>query len=126
MSEAPDQNPVAVSSQPLVRINGESIAPEVQQALQEIDRLVAASAASADDGALVEAMRVLAELAPIRLRPAVQPSTLPIIGGVATRLKRMLHDLILFYLNDMAAQQSAFNHQVLKVLQRMAQPHTQP
>lgn len=104
-------------------MNGDMPTAEAQAALREINRLVAASAQSpTPDDSLAEAMQVLAQLAPLHLQPQVQPSAVPIFGGLITRLKRALHQLILFYLNDLAAQQSAFNHQLLNVLQNMTKP----
>lgn len=123
MSEASDRNPDSASSPSLLHMNGDMPTAEAQAALREINRLVAASAQSpTPDDSLAEAMQVLAQLAPLHLQPQVQPSAVPIFGGLITRLKRALHQLILFYLNDLAAQQSAFNHQLLNVLQNMTKP----
>ena len=104
----------------LLRINNDNTTPEAQEAL----RLIAAHlpAAMTDSAQLADQLAILAQLAPINLKLNVQPSHIPIIGGLLTRAKQALHHLILFYLNDLIAQQSTFNHQLLKVLRQLADP----
>ena len=40
---------------------------------------------------------------------------MPIIGGVITGIKQALHQLVLFYMRDLTAQQNAFNAQVVRI-----------
>ena len=51
----------------------------------------------------------------------VQPSTLPLVGGLVTRLKHILHRLVIFYVNQMAEKQVEVNRQMLKALVILAE-----
>ena len=104
----------------LLRINNDNTTPEAQEALRLIATHLPAS--SVDSAPLADQLAILAQLAPINLKLNVQPSHIPIIGRFITQAKLALHQLILFYLNDLAAQQSTFNHQLLKVLRQLADP----
>lgn len=46
----------------------------------------------------------------LQLKLDIQPSHTPIIGNFLGRLKRTIHELILFYVNKMGAEQTTINH----------------
>jgi hypothetical protein len=102
----------------LVRINGDNASPEAQQALQRIAENLAARGTDlqANEFNLAQELEVLTRLSALEVHSQVQPSRIPIIGGLVTRLKQALHQLVLFYVRDLAAQQNAFNAQTLHVL----------
>ncbi len=108
----------------ILRINNDNTTPEAQEALRHIAAHL--PAAMTDSVQLADQLVILAQLAPINLKLDVQPSRIPIIGGLLTRAKQALHQLILFYLNDLASQQSTFNHQLLQVLRQLADPPERP
>jgi hypothetical protein len=69
------------------------------------------------DGALRDQLVRVRELAAhLLVEPAARPSTLPVIGPLVTWWRRQLHQLVLFYLNDVARQQSALGFATLRVL----------
>ncbi len=45
----------------------------------------------------------------LKIKMNVRPSTTPIIGGLLRRVRTALHDLTLFYLNQLAQKQTAIN-----------------
>ena len=55
------------------------------------------------------------------VRANVQPSDLPIIGSLITRLKHELHRLVIYYVNQMAVKQVEVNRQLLKALALLAE-----
>ena len=57
----------------------------------------------------------------LRVRANVQPSSLPLVGGLVTRLKHELHRLVIYYVNQLAEKQVAVNRQLLKALAIMAE-----
>ncbi|MBI4301398.1 MAG: class I SAM-dependent methyltransferase [Chloroflexi bacterium] len=48
------------------------------------------------------------------------PSSLPILGRLTDYLKRQFHDLVLYYVNILAAKQAAFNAEILWALRSLA------
>ena len=101
-----------------VRINGTSASPEAQQALQRISEDLAARGVDLQAGEfdLAQELEVLTRLSALEIQPHVQPSQLPVIGGLVTRIKQAAHQLVLFYVRNLAAQQNAFNAQVVRVI----------
>ena len=57
----------------------------------------------------------------LQVRANVQPSTLPLIGGLVTRLKHELHRLVIYYVNQLAEKQVEVNRQLLKALAILAE-----
>ncbi len=108
----------------LVRINGDSASPEAQQALKRIAENLAARGTDlqANEFDLTQELDVLTRLSALEVHPHVQPSHIPLIGGLVTQLKQALHQLVLFYVRDLAAQQNAFNAQVVRVLRHTEVP----
>jgi hypothetical protein len=47
---------------------------------------------------------------------ALTESRLPLVGGVAQRLRAALHELVLFYVNRLAARQIRFNEHTARAL----------
>jgi hypothetical protein len=106
----------------LVRINGDNASPEAQQALQHIAENLAACGTDLQvaEFDLAQELEVLTRLSALEVKAQVPASHLPIIGGLVTCLKQALHQLVLFYVRDLAAQQNAFNAQTIRVLQSLA------
>ena len=111
----------------LVHINGIGIgdraSPEAQQALQRIAENLTARGIDlqADEKFdMTQELDILTQLSALEIKPQVQPSRIPIIGGLITRIKQALHQLVLFYVRDLAAQQNAFNAQVIRVVKKMS------
>ncbi len=108
-----------------IRINASTATPEAEAALRQIATHLSAHP-SPNQADLDQHLALLTQLASLNQKATVQPSTLPIIGGLITRVKQALHALILFYLNDLAAQQSAFNHQLVQTLRELAHADGRP
>ncbi|MHB1416346.1 MAG: hypothetical protein ACYC1C_13940 [Chloroflexota bacterium] len=51
----------------------------------------------------------------------VTPTRIPLIGGPLSRLKYMLHNLIVFYVNQLAAKQVSFNAHSVNALRALSQ-----
>jgi hypothetical protein len=51
----------------------------------------------------------------------VTPIRLPLIGPLLERLRRMVHQLVLFYVNQLAAQQTEVNGHMLQALSILSQ-----
>lgn len=50
-----------------------------------------------------------------------QPTRVPLLGRVLARLKGELHDLIVFYVNSLAAKQTSFNAHSVRATARLAE-----
>ncbi|MCL6646975.1 MAG: hypothetical protein K6U89_01400 [Chloroflexi bacterium] len=55
----------------------------------------------------------------LTLHVTVQPSPLPVVGGLLTRFKRAAHELVVFYANLQAARQRVLVGQLLAVVARV-------
>ena len=51
---------------------------------------------------------------------ALQPSRLPVVGGLLTRLRASVHQLVLFYVNGLIRQQADFEQAVVRTLITLA------
>jgi len=51
----------------------------------------------------------------------VTPVNVPIIGSLLQRVRQMLHELVIFYVNKQAAAQIQFNAHVLQAMNLLAQ-----
>ena len=51
----------------------------------------------------------------------VTKSTVPILGGIIDRFRAMFHQLIIFYINQLAEQQAEVNGQILQALTALSQ-----
>ena len=51
----------------------------------------------------------------------VTKSTVPIIAGIIDRLRGMFHQLVIFYINQLAEQQAEVNGQILQALTALSQ-----
>ena len=81
---------------------------------------------SAPDGPLPSAFYQhlhQARLAHDRIEPRVQltQSTVPIVGGLLQTLRQKLHELVLFYVNQLAANQIRVNAHLLEALTILSQ-----
>lgn len=110
---------------PDLHINTNFPTPEAQAALRQIAEHLAAHPAD-PCGEFAQHLALLTRLAPLTLVANSQPNTLPLIGSLITRVKRSLHQLIVFYLNDLAAQQGAFNHQLVQTLHALDSAQQRP
>ena len=114
----------------LIRINGISVSdsastsPEAQQALQRITENLNARNIDlqTDEFNMAQELDILTQLSALEITKQVQPSRIPIIGGLVTRLKQAAHQLVLFYVCNLAAQQNAFNAQLILVIKKIADP----
>ena len=108
----------------LVYINGASTSSEAQQALQRIAENLTARGTDlqADEFDMTQELDILTQLSALEITKQVQPSHIPIIGSLVTRLKQAAHQLVLFYVRDLAAQQNAFNAQLILVIKKIADP----
>lgn len=52
----------------------------------------------------------------VNVEMALTESRLPLIGGLVQRLRAALHELVLFYVNRLAARQVRFNEQTARAL----------
>ena len=113
-------SPTAGHWRKLVQINGGAMTPEAVSALDELEQRLQTTPLSSQP-ALADEVAALQHLSGLKAALRVTPSTLPIIGGLVTRLKQALHQLVLFYIQDLAAQQNAFNAQTVRVAQRLVE-----
>jgi len=51
----------------------------------------------------------------------VTPVNVPLIGGLLQRVRQMLHELVIFYVNNQAAEQIRFNTHILRAVSLLAQ-----
>ena len=51
----------------------------------------------------------------------VTPVKIPIIGPLVARLRQMAHRLVLFYVNQLAAEQTHVNHHLLQAISVLSQ-----
>lgn len=51
----------------------------------------------------------------------VTPVNVPLIGGLLQRVRQMLHELVIFYVNKQAAEQIQFNTHLLRAVSLLAQ-----
>ena len=49
------------------------------------------------------------------------PMNVPIIGGLLQRIRQMLHELVVYYVNKQAAEQIQFNAHILHAVSLLAQ-----
>ena len=49
------------------------------------------------------------------------PANVPIMGGIFQSVRRKLHELVLFYVNEMAAKQINVNHHLLRAVNILAE-----
>ncbi len=56
----------------------------------------------------------------------VRPVPVPVLGPVLGRLRQMLHELVLFYVNQVAAAQIRVNTHLLQALNALAQDLEEP
>ena len=89
---------VSVSNSPIISIDGKRLPPEFYEHLYQ--------------AALVHDQ--------IDVRMQVEEIHAPIIGAILTRIRSKLHELSLFYVNKLAAQQLQFNIHMLQSLNLMA------
>jgi hypothetical protein len=105
-----------------------STATDVRQVMLEIEQqlwgqqdVTEASWLPELDDALRDHLVRMRELAAhLNVEPAARPSALPVIGRLVTWWRCQFHQLVLFYLNDMARQQSALSFATLRVLIQLA------
>ena len=105
-----------------------STAADVRQVMLEIEQQLwgqqdsteASWLPELDDALRDQLIRVRELAAHLHVEPAARPSALPVIGTLVTWWRRQLHQLVLFYLNDMARQQSALSFATLRVLIQLA------
>jgi hypothetical protein len=57
----------------------------------------------------------------IQVKMFVSQSTVPLIGPILQWLRGKLHELVLFYVNQLAAQQITFNTHLLRAVSIMAE-----
>lgn len=57
----------------------------------------------------------------LQQRQQVVPSSLPLVGGLIDRLRGMVHAVVLFYVNRMAADQIAINRHLLEAVSLLSQ-----
>lgn len=105
----------------------ERLAARQQQASaqgQDYLRLVDAPTAAAAAPGLPELYGQLHQLRQsadsLRLSPVVTNWRLPLVNGPVSRLKNMLHSLVLMYVNTLAGRQIAVNRMLSQVLQQLA------
>ncbi len=51
----------------------------------------------------------------------VTPVNVPLIGGLLQRIRQMLHELVVYYVNKQAAEQIQFNAHILRAVSLLAQ-----
>ncbi len=51
--------------------------------------------------------------------PYLTPTHVPLVGGLWQRLRQVAHNLVIFYVNRLAAAQVGFNHHVVRVLNEL-------
>ncbi len=51
----------------------------------------------------------------------VTPVNVPLIGGLLQRIRQMLHELVVYYVNKQAAEQIQFNTHILRAVSLLAQ-----
>ena len=56
----------------------------------------------------------------LTLQPEIAPSTVPLIGPLLDRLRRPLHQLVIFYVNRLAVQQMTLNRHLLRTVDLLA------
>ena len=57
----------------------------------------------------------------INLQLDLTPANTPVIGGVLQTVRRKLHELVLFYVNQTAAKQINVNHHLLQAITILAE-----
>lgn len=66
---------------------------------------------------LHEAVRHLSlEYDKVNIEMALTETRLPLVGGLAQRLRGALHELVLYYVNRLAARQIRFNYQTSRAI----------
>jgi hypothetical protein len=106
---------------------------DAQQLMREIQQQIWAQAGDEDVSWLPDLepeMRAqlvrLRELATsLQVEPDVQAVSLPIVGRLVTWWRSQLHSLVLFYINDLARQQTALACATLRTLIHMAAENRQ-
>jgi hypothetical protein len=116
-----NQLPPSAPLENFIRINGTNSTPEAQLALQRIAENLRARNVNlqADDSDLAQEFAILTKLSALEVQLQMRPSHIPLIGGLVTRVKQALHQLVLFYVRDLAAQQNAFNAQLVRILSKI-------
>lgn len=51
----------------------------------------------------------------------VMPSTIPLIGGLITMMRSLVHNVVIFYVQQLLVQQKAINEQFLVALSELGQ-----
>jgi hypothetical protein len=104
----------------LVCINGDSDSPEAQATLRRIAANLEARGVNLENDTLdwPQELELLTRLSALEVQLQVQPSRLPLIGGLVTRVKQAVHQLVLFYVRDLAAQQNAFNAHLVRLISK--------
>ncbi len=103
----------------LVVVNGKFGTAEAQQIAQSISKNLAQH--EADVTAMFHAVNAellpqLNQFAKLEACLRVQPNHFPIFGGLLTQIKIAVHKLILFYIRDLADQQTRFNQHLVRFL----------
>ena len=102
-------------------VNIEAIMAEIRVQIQEKRHASASDVPPAYDGplpaefyeALIKAKQINAQLQP---KMILTDSSFPIIGPLLQRLRYNFHELVLFYVNQLASNQIHFNTHLIKAL----------
>lgn len=52
----------------------------------------------------------------VRVEPFLSPPHLPLIGGAWQKIRKLAHDLVIYYVNRLAGAQGAFNREMVAAL----------
>lgn len=89
---------VSAADSPIVTIDGKRLSPEFYEHLYQ--------------AALIHDQ--------IDVRMQVSEINVPVVGAILTNIRGKFHELVLFYVNKMAAKQMRFNIHILQALNLMA------
>lgn len=57
----------------------------------------------------------------LTIQPNVTKSSTPLIGPLIDRVRLAIHNLVLFYVNQLAAEQAAFNRLIVRAVNQLSQ-----
>jgi hypothetical protein len=106
------------ASEPAGVYDDAAVRPAGQSGLDFTAR-ASTSAAPIDETLLVEIDKILRSPG-LHVQSEVRPINVPLIGGVLTRLRAGLHNIAVFYVNRLGAQQSATNQALSEAVIRLA------
>jgi len=60
----------------------------------------------------------------MKIQPTIQPSSIPVVGNLITTMRRLVHNVVIFYVPQLLVQQKASNEQILVALSELSRDNT--